>query len=137
MPAPLSHRNTKLFVVGFLLALVAFIVVATILITGGMNDEELQQRVREAREAQEAGLDDSDDGIEDPGARRPRRPPRPRRRVASGARGEHCGSAGYSPASLPFGRKAVPLIQGDNARSEPSNPRSSTVQKTFAADCPP
>ena len=68
MPAPLSHRNTKLFVVGFLLALVAFIVVATILITRGLNDEELQQRVRDAQEAQEARLDDSDVGLDDPGA---------------------------------------------------------------------
>jgi hypothetical protein len=67
MPAPLSQRGSKLFVVGFLVALVGLIVLATVLITDGMNDEELQARIEASREAREAGLEDEAAGIEDPG----------------------------------------------------------------------
>ena len=67
MPAPLSHRGSKLFVVGFLAALVGLIVLATVLITRGMNDEELQARIEASRQAREAGLEEPSAGIEDPG----------------------------------------------------------------------
>ncbi|MEL6616097.1 MAG: hypothetical protein AAFQ43_10185 [Bacteroidota bacterium] len=67
MPQPLSSRASKFFVVGFLLSLVGLIVLATVLITRGMNDEELQARIEASREAREAGLEDSTTGLDDPG----------------------------------------------------------------------
>lgn len=67
MPQPLSPRASKAFVIGFLLTLVGLIVLATVLITNGMNDEELQARIEASRQAREAGLEDSTAGLDDPG----------------------------------------------------------------------
>lgn len=67
MPAPLSPRQSKLFVIGLFLALVGLIALASILITRGMNDEDLQARIQASREAREAGLESPEAGIEDPG----------------------------------------------------------------------
>ena len=58
MPRPLSRTRSRLFVVGFLLALAACILVASLFITRGMNDDELQARIEASREAREAGLDE-------------------------------------------------------------------------------
>lgn len=57
MPRPLSPRATKVFVIAFIVALVSFIAIATVLITDGMNDEELQARIEASRDAREAGLE--------------------------------------------------------------------------------
>lgn len=67
MPAPLSRTGSKVFVLGFLAALVGLIALATVLITRGMNDEELQERIEASRQAREAGLEEPSAGIEDPG----------------------------------------------------------------------
>ena len=71
MPAPLSRRNSKLLVFGLLLSLAGLIVLATVLITRGMNDEELQARIKASREAREAGLEDPAAGIEAPDSGEP------------------------------------------------------------------
>ena len=68
MPTPLSRRNTKLFVAGFILLTVTLIATATYFIQRGMSSEEWQARIqasREAREAREAGVDST--GLDDPG----------------------------------------------------------------------
>ena len=67
MPAPLSHTGSKLLVIGFILSLGLFILVATILITRGMNDKELQARIEASRQAREAGIEAEAAGLDDPG----------------------------------------------------------------------
>ncbi|MEM6327254.1 MAG: hypothetical protein AAF791_09065 [Bacteroidota bacterium] len=57
MPRPLSPARSKLFVIGFLLTLAGLIALATVLITRGLNDEALQDRIEASREAREAGLE--------------------------------------------------------------------------------
>ena len=58
MPEPLSRRSSRVFVAAFVIALAAFIAVATYFITRGMNDDELQARIEASRDAREAGLED-------------------------------------------------------------------------------
>ena len=58
MPHPLSRRHSRLFVALFVIALAAFIAVASYFITRGMNDQELQDRIRDSREAREAGREE-------------------------------------------------------------------------------
>ena len=49
---PLSPRQSKVFVVSFLIALVGFVVVATVLILQGQDDPRVQERL-ERIEAEE------------------------------------------------------------------------------------